>query len=123
MVAINCAACHVQTYRLPGETKPRIFVGGANGRLDAQAYTRFVAACAVSDGFKTDALITAMKAIEPLPWYEAAMYRYLVIPVARDLIRDRLGARFHWTWSRPGGGLVAFPPFQPRQVRLPPPAR
>ncbi len=113
VVAINCAACHVQTYTLPGETRTRIFVGGANNRLNALAYTRFVAGCAESDGFETETLMAAMQAHEPMPAYEAAMYRYLVIPVARDLIRDRLGARFHWTWSRPEWGPGRLSPFNP----------
>lgn len=113
VLAINCATCHVQTWALPGEAKPRIFVGGSSNRLNAQAYTRFVAACAESEGFETAPLLKAMGERERMPWYEVLMYRMLVIPVARDLIRERLGARFHWTWSRPEWGPGRLSPFNP----------
>ncbi|MDX2157593.1 MAG: cytochrome c [Hyphomicrobiaceae bacterium] len=113
VLAINCATCHVQTYALPGDREPRIFVGGASNRLDAQGYTRFVAACAETRGFDADVLVAAMDAREQLSWPERLMYRHLVVPVARELIRDRLGSRFHWTWSRPAWGPGRLSPFNP----------
>jgi mono/diheme cytochrome c family protein len=113
VLAINCATCHVQTYALPGDREPRILVGGSSNRLDAQGYTRFLAACAESDAFATDRLLAAMEKREPLGQLERLMFSGLVIPVARELIRERLGARFHWTWSRPAWGPGRLSPFNP----------
>jgi hypothetical protein len=115
VLAINCATCHVQTYTVPGDRspEPRIFVGGANNRLDAQAYTRFVAACAETDAFEPATMIAAMDRRQPLALWERVMYRHLVIPVAKKLIQQRLGARFHWTWSRPPWGPGRLSPFNP----------
>lgn len=114
VLAINCATCHVQTWKMPGEREAKIFVGGSNNRLDAQAYTRFVAACADSAAFEPARVLSVMRQRFPdMHLAELAMFRYLVIPVARELIRERLGARFHWTWSRPPWGPGRLSPFNP----------
>jgi hypothetical protein len=114
VLAINCATCHVQTYRLPGETGTRIFTGGASNRLDAQGYTRFLAACAESDGFETDTVMSAIvKRYPETGLAERLMFRHLVVPVTRSLLRERLGTRFHWTWSRPDWGPGRLSPFNP----------
>ena len=118
VLAINCATCHVQTWKLPGEAEPRIFVGGSNNRLDAQAYTRFLSACAEAQDFKTETVLDEMqKRFPETPWYERLMFRHLVIPVTRELIRAELGERFHWTWSRPAWGPGRLSPFNPVKFR------
>lgn len=114
VLAINCATCHVQTWKLPGEAEARIFVGGASNRLDAQGYTRFMAACADSAAFEPERVLAAMQKRYPdMGLAERLMFRYLVVPVARSLMRERLGARFHWTWSRPEWGPGRLSPFNP----------
>ena len=114
VLAINCATCHVQTWRLPGESTPKVFVGGSSNRLDAQGYTRFMAACADSDGFETEPVMAEiLKRFPDTSWAERLMFRSLLIPVTRSLMRERLGARFHWTWSRPAWGPGRLSPFNP----------
>lgn len=114
VLAINCATCHVQTWRIAGDTAPRIFVGGSSNRLDAQGYTRFMGACADSSGFDTDRLLPAIQRRFPeTTWPERLMLRELLIPITRSLMRERLGARFHWTWSRPPWGPGRLSPFNP----------
>lgn len=114
VVAINCATCHVQTWKLPGDSEVRTFVGGANNRLDAQSYTRFMAACAEAETFEPGRIVAAIQKRFPTTTLaERVMFRHLVIPVARDLLRERLGGRFHWTWSRPQWGPGRLSPFNP----------
>ena len=114
VLAINCATCHVQTYRLPGANRTEIFVGGSSNRLEAQGYTRFLAACADSAGFETGTILGAIeKRFPETSLAERVMLRQLIIPVTRSLIRERLGARFHWTWSRPAWGPGRLSPFNP----------
>jgi hypothetical protein len=114
VLAINCATCHVQTWRTAGEKAARIFVGGSNNRLDAQGYTRFMGACADADGFETGNLLAAIQRRFPeTNWAERLMLRNLLIPITRSLMRERLGARFHWTWSRPPWGPGRLSPFNP----------
>ena len=114
VLAINCATCHVQTWRLPGEEETRIFVGGSNNRLDAQGYTRFMAACADSQMFNVDRLLAAIQIQFPkTTWIERLMLRELLIPITRTLMQVRLGGRFHWTWSRPPWGPGRLSPFNP----------
>lgn len=114
VVAINCATCHVQTWRTAGETEPRIFVGGSNNSLDAQSYTRFMAACADSKSFEAQKLLSAIQTRFPdTNWAERLMLRYLLVPITQSLMRERLGARFHWTWSRPPWGPGRLSPFNP----------
>lgn len=118
VLAINCATCHVQTWKLPGEAEAKIFVGGSNNRLDAQAYTRFMAACAESSTFEEEAILREMQARFPdTRWFERQMFRHLLIPVTRELMRAELGERFHWTWSRPAWGPGRLSPFNPVKFR------
>lgn len=114
VLAINCATCHVQTWRTASEPVTRIFVGGANNRLDAQAYTRFMGGCADSPGFDTKRVMEAIRSRFPdTTWPERLMFRYLLVPITQSLMRERLGARFHWTWSRPPWGPGRLSPFNP----------
>jgi hypothetical protein len=114
VLAINCATCHVQTWRTAGDKAARIFVGGSSNRLDAQGYTRFMAACADSKGFEPETMAAAIqKRFPATTWPERMMFRHLLIPVTQTLMRERLGARFHWTWSRPPWGPGRLSPFNP----------
>ncbi len=114
VVAITCAACHVQTYRLPGESETRIFVGGANNRLDALAYTRFLGACADSPEMEPAKVVDVIqKRFPQTGWLERQALRFAILPVVRDQMRARLGMRFHWTWSRPDWGPGRLSPFNP----------
>lgn len=114
VLAINCATCHVQTWRAAGETATRIFVGGSSNRLDAQGYTRFMAACADSRDFATDKVVGAiLRRFPDTGWAERMMLEGLLVPITRSLMRERLGARFHWTWSRPPWGPGRLSPFNP----------
>ena len=114
VIAINCATCHVQTWRLPGQSETRTFVGGSNNRLDAQGYTRFSAACADSRDFSTHNVLGAiLKRFPDTGLGERLMLDNLLIPITRTMMRERLGARFHWTWSRPPWGPGRLSPFNP----------
>jgi len=113
-IAINCSICHVQTYKLSQGEPRRIFVGGAANVLDSQRYLRFLVDCAASSGFETNAVLKAMHDREPaLPWIEGQLYRYLIIPITRNAILDRIGKRYAWTWSRPAWGPGRVDPFNP----------
>jgi mono/diheme cytochrome c family protein len=113
-IAINCSVCHVQTYKFAQNEARRIFVGGAANLLDSQRYLRFLVDCAASSGFDTENVLRAMRAREPsLSWIERQLYRYVLIPITRDAILDRIGSRYAWTWSRPTWGPGRVDPFNP----------
>jgi hypothetical protein len=112
-VAINCAVCHVQTYKLSEDAPARIFVGGAANRLDALRYLRFLTDCAASPGFDTDTVIAAIRQRFSLTWIEGELYRHLIVPITREAILDRIGRRYAWTWSRPAWGPGRVEPFNP----------
>ncbi len=85
-IGVNCALCHVgQVQDAPG-APPRLLVGAPNTRFDLQRYLRFVFACAASDRFNPDEILTQIQRHHIVNPIEGLLYRYVVIPQARKAI-------------------------------------
>lgn len=112
-IAINCSICHVQTFKLQEGGERRTFVGGAANLLDSQRYLRFLNDCAASTNFETDTVLEAMQKREPMGWIERQIYRFVIIPITRGAILEKIGKRYSWTFSRPTWGPGRVDPFNP----------
>src|SRR5688572_4607989 len=60
-VGLNCATCHVGTYREAPNAAPSIVMGMPAHQMDLQAYARFLSAAANDARFNTATLMAAMR--------------------------------------------------------------
>ncbi len=113
-VAINCAVCHSQRYKLSPNATPVTVIGGAANRLDSQNYLRFISACVGGPDFTADKVIAAVSERFPeTSWFENLLYRVAVIPMMRDATLKTVTERYAWTWDRPAWGPGRVDPFNP----------
>ncbi len=112
-VSINCATCHITTYRLRPEAPLQFALAGTSNAVDILGYQRFLTASARDSRFSADILLPAMaEAGIRLGWAERQLYRHVLIPATRKALREQ-GARFAWTSDRPSWGPGRIDPFNP----------
>jgi hypothetical protein len=111
-MAINCALCHTTTVRLSAEHDRVAIPGAVSGRVDIQAYQRFLAATAADSRFNADVLLPAITAEFPLSFIDRLAYRFLLIPLTRKALLRQQQA-FAWTDKRPRWGPGRIDPFNP----------
>lgn len=112
-VAPNCAFCHQGSYRLSADA-PAVFVpAGAGARVNLQGFIRLLTAIGRHpERFSADSVMAAITAIYAMPWWERALYRYLLIPATRAGFQAQ-AARFAWMDTRPDWGSGRIDPFNP----------
>lgn len=111
-VGINCATCHVATYRISPGDAPTVVPGGPSARMDIQRYQRFLTTAAASPKFTADTLIPAMQAAGGLSFFEEMAYRFVLIPGAKaELAKAR--ERNAWMDRNPDWGPGRIDPFNP----------
>ena len=80
---LNCAACHVGTYTLPGSDEVKYIPGGASNDLKLYDLIVFFSDIGVDPGFTADAVIAAVNTDEVpghLNFLERQFYRYVIHP-------------------------------------------
>lgn len=120
-VAPNCAFCHQGSYRLSADDPPTLVTAGAGGRVNPQAYIRFLIAAGADPRFTADVIMPEITAIYDMPLWERALYRFLLIPATRAALKEQ-GRTFTWMQSRPDWGPGRIDPFNPvkfQNLRLP----
>jgi hypothetical protein len=117
-VGLNCATCHVGTYR-ESATSPRQIVSGmpAN-QMDLQGYANFLTACANDPRFTYGTLMAAIRKENPdIGWFERLLYRLFVVGATKRGILQR--ARDNaWFERRPPFGPGRVDTFNPYKVIL-----
>src|SRR4029453_3634133 len=93
-VGLNCAICHVGTYRSTPESEPVIVLGMPADGLDLQRFFNFVLDTTLDSRFPADNVLGKIQAaggsLGPLDRY---IYRTRVIPLARETtlgLRNRI---------------------------------
>jgi cytochrome c5 len=117
-VGLNCATCHVGTYR-ESATSPRQVVSGmpANN-MDLQSYANFLTACANDPRFNYATLIAAIRKENPdLGWFERLLYRLFVVGATKKGILERARENA-WFDRRPSFGPGRVDTFNPYKVML-----
>ena len=111
-IAINCAVCHVQTFRGAGQAQPTQFVGGVANQLRSQAYFQFISDCTATENFANKTL-KAMRDVFGMSWPERQLYNWVIIPMTLAGVDERIRKRFAWTWRRTAWGPGRVDPFNP----------
>ena len=102
-VGFNCAICHAAQYRTSENETSTIVAGGGSHTADIQGLLEFLARCAEDERFNADTILHEIDLAYRLSFTERAMYRYLLIPLVRDLLREQ-GRAMAWTRDRPRWG-------------------
>jgi mono/diheme cytochrome c family protein len=112
-VGLNCATCHVGSYRdAPDDAAPAIVLGMPAHQMDLQAYARFLSAIAKDPRFNADTLIAAMQKRSGFGFVDAFVYRFFAIPRTKEGILER-DRRIAWFDSRPPQGPGRVDTFNP----------
>lgn len=108
----NCAVCHAASYRTGAEAKPVIYVTGPAHTTDVQGFLDFLEAAANDPRFSADVMMPAIEQSFDLSFVDKLLYRFLIIPFARDAIRQQ-AAEFAWmrAHGRPDWGPGRDDPF------------
>jgi hypothetical protein len=111
-VGLNCALCHTATYRSAPGDRQVVVPGGPASTVDIQGYQRFLFACAEDPRFTPDVILPEIEYLTPLSFVERELYRRLLIPQTRDMLRAQR-AQFTWTDENPDWGPGRIDPFNP----------
>jgi mono/diheme cytochrome c family protein len=94
-VGVNCAFCHTASVRTGPRDIPTVFPGAPGHQLSAQAYLRFLVACASDPRFTADTILGEIARNVRLSLLQRLTYRFVVIPSARHALL-RLGDDPAW---------------------------
>jgi len=113
-MAINCAFCHVTTYRRAPGAALEYALAGAGNTIDVLGYQNFLTACARDPRFSADTLLPAIEQELHLSWLDRMIYRFVLIPFVKKRLLEQ-GERFAWTSAhgRPAWGPGRIDPFNP----------
>jgi hypothetical protein len=110
---LNCATCHVGSYReAPGGPR-RIVLGMPAHQMDLQGYARFLTAAGNDPRFTAANFIAAIEKENPdFGFFEKLAYRFVIVGRARRTIQER--ARDNaWMDARPPQGPGRVDTFNP----------
>ena len=117
-IALNCAACHVGTYREAAQTARVVVAGMPAHRVDLGRFTRFLTDCVLDERFNPWQVMQAAEQTgEHYSWLQRTLIKYLVIPAMREavlLMRDR----FRFLKNEPEPGPGRFDTFNPEKALL-----
>lgn len=117
-VGLNCATCHVGTYRETRDSQRRIVAGMPAAQMDLQGYANFLTACASDPRFNYGTLMAAIRKEHPtISWFNRLVYRLFVVRATRNGILDRAKENA-WFDARPPQGPGRVDTFNPYKVIL-----
>ncbi|NOR18936.1 MAG: cytochrome c, partial [Xanthomonadales bacterium] len=102
-IGFNCALCHATQYRINVDETPTIVAGGGSHTTDIQGLLEFLSRAAEDERFNADNILYEIDLTYRLSFVERAIYKYLLIPIVRDLLREQ-GQSWAWTEHRPRWG-------------------
>jgi hypothetical protein len=113
-MSINCAFCHVTTYRRAAGAPLEFAAAGPGNTVNVLAYQNFLTACARDARFSAGGLLPAMQRETELSWLDRLIYRYAIIPVLKKSLLQQ-AELFEWTsrHERPSWGPGRIDPFNP----------
>ena len=119
LVGVNCAVCHVGTYRKTPRSPREVVLGMPANRMRIWDYIEFLRAVGRDQRFNADTLLAAIEKRFPgrLSFFERQFYRYVVIPKTKDGLHD-LDHDFSWLDGRPPYGPGRVDTFNPVKQRV-----
>ena len=117
-VFLNCAACHVGTYRDTPDDQATIVVGMPANGLNLSKFVEAVGNCGLDERFNPWQVVQAAEdAGAEYSWYKRILLQYVAVPALRELLllaRHRFRFLEQETESGPG----RFDTFNPAKVLL-----
>jgi hypothetical protein len=117
-IFLNCAVCHVGTWRAKPEDPPTIVLGMGANTIDLQAFERFLFQCVTDERFTPERILTAIEKIGGrLDRFDTEALRKLGVYLMRDrvlLLRDR----FSFMDREPDCGPGRVDTFNPPKVLM-----
>jgi cytochrome c2 len=111
-VGFNCAFCHTATWRAKPEDPATIVPTAPSHQAAVQTYLRFLFACASDPRFTAKNILAEINRNYRLPWFDAQLYRYLIIPFTGMALRKQ-HQQNAWMDTRPDWGRGRVDPFNP----------
>jgi hypothetical protein len=113
-MSINCAFCHVTTFRRASNAPLEYALAGPGNTVDVLGYQNFLTSCARDSRFTADTLLPVIEQNYQLSWLDRLIFRYAIIPITRKRLQEQ-GERFAWTrhHNRPPWGPGRIDPFNP----------
>ncbi|MGH8177512.1 MAG: hypothetical protein ACREV5_14725 [Steroidobacter sp.] len=96
-VANNCAGCHTTNYRATETETPTFVTAGPGHTLNLAAVFRFLVDCAKDPRFNADNLMREINLVTDLSWIDAAIYRFVLIPITKKRLLER-ETQFAWLY-------------------------
>ncbi len=86
-IGLNCATCHVGTWRDESGGKPQIVTGMPAQRMDLAAFEKFLTACALDERFNPWQVIQAAERTgEHYSWFDRTLLQYVAVPAMKEAI-------------------------------------
>jgi hypothetical protein len=116
-VGLNCATCHVGSYR-ETPTSPRQIVSGMPGnQMDLQGYANFLTACAQDPRFNYSTIMAAIRKENPnVSWLDRLLYRFVIRATKKGILER--AEENAWFNTRPPQGVGRVDTFNPYKVLL-----
>jgi mono/diheme cytochrome c family protein len=102
-VGFNCALCHATRYRIDPTASPVIVAAGGSNTSDIQGLLEFFSKAANDSRFGSETIMTQIDMAYPLSWPDRLIYKFVLIPIARQRLREQ-GRAFEWAAHRPRWG-------------------
>jgi hypothetical protein len=117
-ISLNCATCHVGTYRATPEDRPEIVVGMPSNHMDLGRFTRFLTACALDERFNPWQVIQAAERTGArYSWFDRLLLQFLAVPAMKEfLVFAR--HRFRFLEQEVESGPGRFDTFNPAKALL-----
>src|SRR5262249_2135888 len=86
-ISLNCATCHVGTYRATPEDRPVIVVGMPSNHMDLAGFPRFLTACALDERFNPWQVIEAAeRGGARYSWFERVLLQYGAVTAMKEFL-------------------------------------
>ena len=117
-ISLNCAACHVGTYRATPADAPVVVAGMPAHRLDLTRFARFLSQCALDERFNPWQVVQAAERTGAgYSWLDRLLLRYVAVPAMKEfLVLAQHRFRFLNMQTEPGPGR--FDTFGPAKALL-----
>jgi mono/diheme cytochrome c family protein len=117
-IALNCAACHVGTYRAAPQSQRVIVPGMPAHRVDLGRFTQFIIDCVSDERFNPWQVAQAVKATGThYSWLQRELLKYVVVPVMREAVL-LVQYRFRFLKNETAPGPGRFDTFNPEKALL-----
>ena len=116
-VGLNCATCHVGSYRETPTSQRQIVSGMPANQMDLQGYANFLTACAQDPRFTYSTIMAAIRKENPdVSWLDRLLYRFVIRATKKGILER--AEENAWFNARPPQGVGRVDTFNPYKVLL-----